>query len=236
MSNKIKFTIDGKECVAEEGLDLWKAAMLNGVFIPSLCHMKDTIPSGSCRICTVKVNGRPMAACTTPVDSSLEGAKIENNTPELEEMRKTIIELLFVEGNHFCPSCEKSGNCELQGFGYRYQMMVPQFEYNFPYKCIDATPPKIMIDRNRCILCKKCIRSIKTDDGKSIFAFYRRGNKLRIRVDYDLAEKLTDEQAQLAMDNCPVGAILRKEKGFDTPIGKRKFDKVPIGTEFESNN
>ena len=52
--NKIKFTIDGKECIADEGLDLWKAAMLNGVFIPYLCHMKDVVPAGSCRICTVR--------------------------------------------------------------------------------------------------------------------------------------------------------------------------------------
>ena len=64
---------------------------------------------------------------------------MENETPQLEAMRKMIVELLFVEGNHFCPSCEKSGNCELQAMAYRNQMMVPQFQYNFPMKKVDAT-------------------------------------------------------------------------------------------------
>ena len=232
MSNKIKFTIDGKECVAEEGMDLWKAAKENKIFIPYLCHMKDVIPAGSCRICTVKVNGRPVASCTTPVTKEMDGATIENITPDLEEMRRMIVDLLFVEGYHFCPSCEKSGNCELQAMGYRYQMMVPQFPFSFPLREVDATTPKIYLERNRCIQCKKCIRSIKDNEGKSYFAFYKRGHKLEIHIDHELAAKMSDELAQKAMDICPVGAILRKEKGFDTPIGKRKFDKEPIGTEF----
>ncbi len=231
-NNKIKFKIDGKECIADEGLDLWKAAMLNGVFIPYLCHMKDVIPSGSCRICTVKVNGRPMAACTTPLTKEMNDAVVENETPQLEEMRKMIVELLFVEGNHFCPSCEKSGNCELQAMAYRYQMMVPQFSYNFPLRKVDATSPKIYLDRNRCIQCKKCIRSIKDEQGRSYFAFYKRGHKLEIHIDHELAANMTDKLALAAMEGCPVGAILKKEKGFEIPIGKRKFDKEPIGTEF----
>jgi [NiFe] hydrogenase diaphorase moiety small subunit len=233
MSKKIKFTIDGKECIADEGLDLWKAAMINGVFIPYLCHMKDVVPSGSCRICTVKVNGRPMAACTTYLNPGMEGAKVENDTPELEEMRKTIVELLFVEGNHFCPSCEKSGNCELQAMAYRYKMMVPQFSYNFPMREVDASTPKIYLDKNRCIFCKKCIRSVKDKQGKSAFAFLNRGNHLEINIDPKLAAVMTDEQAALAMENCPVGAIIKKEVGFTTPIGKRKFDKMPIGSDIE---
>jgi [NiFe] hydrogenase diaphorase moiety small subunit len=166
----------------------------------------------------------------------MNGAVVENETPQLEAMRKMITELLFVEGNHFCPACEKSGSCELQAMGYRYQMMVPQFEYNFPMREVDATTPKIFLDRNRCIQCKKCIRSIKDDQGRSYFAFYKRGHKLEIHIDHELAAGMSNELAQAAMDGCPVGAILRKEKGFDVPIGQRKFDKEPIGTEFLKDN
>jgi len=110
--------------------------------------------------------------------------------------------------------------------------MVPQFSYNFPLRKVDATSPKIYLDRNRCIQCKKCIRSIKDEQGRSYFAFYKRGHKLEIHIDHELASKMTDQLALTAMENCPVGAIIKKEKGFDTPIGKRKFDKEPIGTEF----
>jgi [NiFe] hydrogenase diaphorase moiety small subunit len=192
--------------------------------------MKGEKPAGSCRICTVKVNGRAMAACTTPLEANMV---IENNTPELAELRKVIVELLFVEGNHFCPSCEKSGNCELQAMGYRYQMMVPRFQYNFPMREVDATTPKIYLDRNRCIFCKKCVRAIKDPQGKSIFAFRNRGAHLEINLDHQLAAKMSDEQAKQAMDICPVGAILKKEIGFNVPIGQRKFDKVAIGSEIE---
>ena len=111
-------------------------------------------------------------------------------------------------------------------------MMVPQFQYNFPKRKVDASAPKIYLDRNRCIQCKKCIRAIKDNDGKSYFAFFKRGHKLEIHIDHELAANMSEELAQTAMDTCPVGAIIRKGKGFDTPIGKRKFDKEPIGTEF----
>lgn len=231
MSDKIKFKIDGKECFAKPGQNVLDAATDNGVYIPALCHMKDVKPAGSCRLCNVKIAGRVMTACTTPVAAGME---IENNIPEINDLRLSIIEMLFVEGNHFCPSCEKSGNCELQALAYKYQMMVPRFPYEFPIKEIDASAPKLIIERNRCILCKKCIRAFKDENGKNIFAFKKRGRKLEINIDAKLAANLSDEDAQRAMDICPVGAIIRKEKGFDEPIGTRKYDKVAIGSDIES--
>ena len=230
MSNKIRFKIDGVTFEGEKGQYIVDAARENGVYIPTLCNIPGIKPQGSCRMCTVKINGRPMTACTTPL---VDGMEIENDIPEIREIRKAIIEVLFVEGNHFCPACEKSGNCMLQALAYRFQMMAPRFPYSFPVKGVDASHPKIIKDQNRCILCMRCIKSIKDEDGKSIFAFYRRGHKLRVHVDPELAGKLTDELAQKAMDVCPVGSILVKEKGFDVPIGKRAYDKVPIGSDIE---
>ncbi|MBD3243116.1 MAG: 2Fe-2S iron-sulfur cluster binding domain-containing protein [Chitinivibrionales bacterium] len=228
MSDTVKFTIDGKECTGRKGQTIVQAAKDNGVYIPVLCFFDGISPTGTCRVCTVKVNGRPMAACTTPV---AEGLTIENETPELNEMRKTIIEMLFVEGNHFCPACEKSGSCDLQALAYRFQMMAPRFEYEFSKRELDATPPKLLIERNRCILCKRCVKGIFTKDGKALFAFSNRGNKAVINIDDTLAQEMTEELAQQAMDICPVGAIIRKGKGFDTPIGKRKYDTQPIGSD-----
>ena len=225
----ITFTIDGKECKAKPGQTIVEAAKDNKIYIPVLCHYEGLKPAGSCRICTVKIDGRNMAACTTPVT---EGMKIENDIAELNDMRKAIVEMLFVEGNHFCPSCEKSGNCELQALGYRYLMMVPRFPYLFPKRDIKAYS-KIIIDENRCIQCTTCIRGVKTKDGKGVFGLVNRGNKTKVVVDEKLEKELTDEMAQQAMDQCPVGAIIRKEVGFSTPIGQRKFDKTPIGSEIE---
>lgn len=231
-NGKLKFEIDGKACYAEPGQSLIDAAADNGVYIPSLCHLEGVKPAGSCRICNVKVNGRNMTACTTPV---ADGMVVENDIPELNEQRKTIVEVLFVSGNHFCPACEKSGSCELQALAYRYQMMVPRFQYEFPIKGVDPNPEHIFHDRNRCILCKRCIRTV-TKDGKNVFAFQGRGGEhLHVVMDDQLASQLTEEEAQEAMEICPVGAILRKEQGYLVPIGEREFDKQPIGSDIEQN-
>lgn len=229
MPELIKFTIDRKECQAEAGQTIYEAAVANGVYIPVLCHFEGLKPVGSCRICSVRVNGRWMASCTQPVTP---GMVIENNVPEVEEYRKAIIEMLFVEGNHFCPACEKSGNCELQALAYRYQIMVPQFPYLFPKRDIEAFPG-FLLEHNRCIQCQRCIRAVQTEDGKKIFALKNRSVRVRINVDKKLAAKLTEEEAHKAMEICPVGAILKKEVGFRIPIGKRKFDHHPIGSEIE---
>lgn len=230
MSETVKFTIDGKECTANKGQLLIDAAADNGIYIPLLCHMRDLIPAGSCRICTCKVNGRNMAACTTPVEP---GMNIESNTEELNDIRKAIVEMLFVEGNHFCPSCEKSGNCELQAMGYKYQMMVPRFPYAFERRELEASTPKIFLEKNRCIFCKRCVRLIKDEQGRSIFAFKGRGKTLEINIDKKLAANMSEALAMKAMNACPVGAILRKEVGFNQPIGTRKYDKEPIGSDIE---
>lgn len=230
MNEKVKIKIDGKEIEGNKGDYLVDVAADNGIYIPVLCHMRGLIPAGSCRICTVKINGRFAAACTTQVDN---GMVVENNTDELQDIRKSIVEMLFVEGNHFCPACEKSGNCDLQALGYRYQMMVPRFSYLFEHRDVEATTKKIFLERNRCIFCKRCIRLIKNEKGQSIFAFKNRGAHLEISIDKKIADEMTDELALKAMEICPVGAIIKKEVGFIIPIGARKYDKEPIGSEIE---
>ncbi|MFP4522076.1 MAG: 2Fe-2S iron-sulfur cluster-binding protein [Fibrobacterota bacterium] len=228
--DKINFSIDNNDFSCEKGKTIVEAAKENGIYIPVLCYFEGLKPVGTCRICTVKVNGKPMAACTTMVT---EGMDIEFDTPELNDMRKAIVEMLFVEGNHFCPSCEKSGNCELQALAYKFQMMVPRFLFAFPLKDIDATHPKLILERNRCVLCKRCVRGIKTENGRSLFALSKRGSRVSIEISKELADQVTDELAEKAMEICPVGAIIKKEKGFDEPIGTRRFDKNPIGSDIE---
>ena len=231
MSNPIKFTIDGKACVGEAGQTIMEAALANGVYIPALCRYEGLKPAGSCRICTVRVGGRFMSACTQPVT---EGMAVENDVADLEDMRKALVEMLFVEGNHMCPTCEKSGNCELQALGYRYRMLVSRFPFQFPVREIGPAGPRLLFEHNRCIQCLRCVLAIKTQDGKSVFGSVERSGKKKIGIDHDLAAMLTDKEAKKAMDICPVGALLKKEVGFAVPIGRRKFDKKPIGGDLEN--
>jgi [NiFe] hydrogenase diaphorase moiety small subunit len=228
---KIKFTIDGKPCSGKPGQTILEAALASGVYIPTLCRYEGFIPAGSCRICTVRVGGRYMAACTQPL---AEGMAVENKVPDLEDMRKTLIEMLFVEGNHMCPTCEKSGNCELQALAYRYQMLVPRFPYQFPVRRVEPAGTKILLEHNRCIKCLRCVRGVKAKDGKNVFGPLHRANDKKIAVDKALASKLTEEEARKAMERCPVGSILKKEVGFEVPIGRRKYDKKPIGSDIEA--
>jgi len=228
MGQFVKINIDGIECTASKEQYIVDAARENGIYIPTLCNYPGIKPRGGCRICTVRVNGRLMTACTIPV---ADGMKIENQVQDIIELRKAIIELLFVEGNHFCPACEKSGFCELQAFAYRFQMAVPRFPFQFPLRDVDASHPKIIKEQNRCIRCKRCIRAIKDEKDRGVFAYRRRGIRVEVVVDAKLGGQLTDELAQKAMDVCPVGSIIVKEKGFIQPIGKRKYDYEPIGSD-----
>ena len=85
----------------------------------------------------------------------------------------------------------------------------------------------------KCIQCLRCVRAVRSKDGRKVFASRGRTRHVTIEMDRDLAGHLSDEEARRAMDICPVGAILRKEVGFAVPIGKRKFDKRPIGSDIE---
>ena len=228
---EIKFTLDGRTCAARPGQTILEAAKANGIYIPSLCAYDGLRPAGSCRVCTVRVGGRYQAACTFPVS---EGMVVENAVSDLEDMRKSIIEMLFVEGNHMCPTCEKSGNCELQALAYRFQMLVPRFPYLFPKRSVEPAGTKILMEQNRCIKCLRCARGIRTRDNKAVFGPLNRSKNKKLFVDPALASNLAERWARKAMDRCPVGCILRKEVGFAVPIGRRKFDRVPIGNEFDA--
>lgn len=231
MSDKITFTINGVEVTAQKGQTIMQAADEAGIYIPRLCTMKDLAPGGSCRVCTVLINGRPQAACTHPVG---EGMVVENDTAELKEIRKALVEMLFVEGNHFCMFCEKSGNCELQAMAYRFGIASPRYPYMFPNRDVDATHPDVFIDRNRCILCGRCVRASRDLDGKNVFQFVNRGHETEIAVNAEANLKDTElNVVDKAVEVCPVGAILKKRVGFAVPVGERLYDHQPIGSEIE---
>jgi [NiFe] hydrogenase diaphorase moiety small subunit len=228
VSEGIRLIVDGREIPAAPGQTIIEAADAAGVWIPRLCHKPGLEPFGGCRICTVVANGRTVTACTYPASP---GMVVESDTPELHAHRRLLLEMLFVEGNHFCMSCEKSGNCELQALGYRFGITAPQLEYQFPVRAVDASHPDILIDHNRCILCARCVRTSRDLDRKAVFGFVGRGPHKRIAV--SSGARLADTDADVtdrALDACPVGALLRKRVGFAVPVGQRLYDTEPIGS------
>ena len=219
---KVPFFIDGKRYEAVEGTKLVDAAKENGVFIPSLCYYKHIDPPlATCRTCTVLVNGKPQAGCLVKVK---EGLQVTFDTPELVDQRKAIIEMMFAEGNHFCPACEKSGDCDLQHLAYKEGITVSRFPHLFIERVIDFNAERMVIEPSRCVKCMRCVEEVLTDDGKRVFAFKNRGNQVVVSIDYDEEKKLTEEQAARAMHICPVGAILVRGKSEARPFGDRKYD------------
>ncbi len=222
------FLLDGQSIPFNEGETILQAATRAGVFIPHLCYHPEFKPHGSCKLCTVKIQGRQMASCTL---RAAVGMVVESNTEEINAERRALTQMLFVEGNHFCPSCEKSGACQLQATAYHLGMMSPHYDHFFPNRAVDASHPDFLLDFNRCILCSLCVRASRDVDGKSVFALSGRGIQTHLIVnsrsgqlaDTDFAA--TDKAAQV----CPVGVILPKRRGFAVPIGERKYDAQPIG-------
>ncbi len=220
-------TIDGQEIPFQDGQTIMDAAIEANVYIPHLCHNPDYTPHGSCKLCTVKVNGRNCSACTFPAS---EGQDIINKSNELEKDRKRITQMLFVEGNHFCPSCEKTGNCQLQAVAYHLDMHDNHFPHFFAKREMDASHPDILIDHDRCIFCNLCVRASREKDGKDVFSISGRGVNKHLIVN-SKSGQLKDSGIELndcAAHICPTGAILIKRTGYQVPIGQRIYDHQQI--------
>ncbi|MDR2001201.1 MAG: (2Fe-2S)-binding protein [Zoogloeaceae bacterium] len=232
MNTENTFIIDGTPIPFEPNQTVLQAALEAGVFIPHLCFYPGLKPNGNCKLCTVVINGRHTSACTTPARAGIE---VENNTPALNDKRRLLLQMLFVEGNHFCPGCEKSGNCQLQALAYDLEMMTPHFGHFFQNRKVDASHPDAFLDMNRCIACGLCVQASCEVDKKNIFAISGRGMASRVVINTP-SGKLGDSDFALsdkAAGVCPVGAILPKRRGYAVPIGQRLYDNSPISSQTE---
>lgn len=221
------FQLDGEDIPFEEGQSVLAAALASGKYIPYLCFHPEFKPHGSCKVCTVKINGRPQASCTTPAHA---GDVVESETEELREERRTLVQFLFTEGNHFCPSCEASGGCTLQAVAYELGMTSAHYNPLFPSRPLDASHPEVLLEFNRCILCELCVRASALVDHKDVFSLSGRGITKHLIVNAESGQ-LADTNFAVtdkAMSVCPVGVILPKRRGFQVPIGERKYDRHPI--------
>lgn len=218
------FLLDDQPIPFMPGQTVLQAALAADINIPHLCFHPEFKPHGSCRVCMVKADGHLTAACTLPAHT---GLTVESEVAEVRGLRQTVVQMLFAEGNHFCPSCEKSGACQLQNLARDLSVLTAGFRHFFPNRPIDASHPDILLDTNRCILCELCVRASREVDGKAVFAIAGRGMTKHLAINSesgrlaDTSLNATDRAAHI----CPVGAILVKRVGFATPIGARIFDR-----------
>jgi len=218
----IRLQIDGQPVSCESGENLVDAAARHGVYIPTLCHLPGKACLGTCRVCVVRVNGYLGAACAM---TAAEGMEVEVDSDDLVDMRRSLVEALFSEGKHNCPSCQKSGSCELQAVGYEVGMLVSRFPYRHPVRPRETAGTHLWLERDRCIFCQRCVEHVRDEKtGRKIFSISGRGATAQIEMDLELEASMSEAKVNEAVALCPVGCILPRDDGYEVPIGERRYE------------
>ena len=202
------FYLDGKPITARGDETILDVAQQNGVFIPTLCHFNGLPDVGSCRMCLVEVKGfpRPVPACATRIS---EGMQVTTQSELLTELRKTVLELLFAEGNHICAVCVSNGHCELQFLAQKLGLDHLSMSYRYPSRVVDSSHPRFNLDRNRCILCTRCVRVCEEVEHAKCWDVAGRGISAGVITDLNLGWGDTTfcTGCGKCVQVCPTGAL-----------------------------
>jgi bidirectional [NiFe] hydrogenase diaphorase subunit len=204
-------TIDGAAVTGNDEQTILDVAKENGIRIPTLCHLDGVTDIGACRLCVVEIEGTPklFPACVTRID---EGMVVRTNSERLQRYRKTIVELLFAEGNHVCAVCVANGNCELQSMAVEVGVDHVEWEYCFPDRPVDVSHRLYGLDHNRCILCTRCVRVCDQIEGAHTLDVAGRGFMERIitGLNQPWGEVESCTSCGKCVLSCPTGALFRK--------------------------
>jgi bidirectional [NiFe] hydrogenase diaphorase subunit len=213
--------LDGEEVMAHEGETILELARRLEVAIPTLCHLEGLSIHGGCRVCIVEVEGhpRPPLACATVVEPDMV---ILTNPETIVQHRRTIVELLFAEGSHVCAACVASGDCELQALATSTGVDHVPHTMAFPRYAVDASHPRFVLDRDRCVLCTRCIRVCSEVEGADVWDIAHRGSgaTLVAGMDQPWGEVGACTSCGKCVAVCPTGALF--EQG--TTSGERRAD------------
>jgi len=213
----VTLTIDGRPVTAEKGKTVLQAAIESGIKIPYYCYHPGLGIDGSCRVCIVKIEkmAKLQTSCSTPV---AEGMVVSTQTPDVVEARASVLEFLLVNHPLDCPVCDKGGECPLQDFAYSFGPNESRME--FPRRVFDGEGvradvdfgPTLMLNRNRCILCTRCVRFMREVDTDAQISIVDRGYGSEIATFQE--EGVHSLLSGNLMDVCPVGAITTKDYRF----------------------
>jgi NADH-quinone oxidoreductase subunit G len=213
----LTLTIDGQQVTVEKGKTVLQAALEAGISVPYYCYHPALGVDGSCRVCVVKIEKMPklQTSCST---TCTEGMVVSTRDPEVVEARAGIFEFLLINHPLDCPVCDKGGECPLQDFSYTFG--PAQSRMDFPRRIFDGDGvkadvdfgPTLMLNRNRCILCTRCVRFMRDIDGDAQINIVDRGSGSEIAT-FEEAGVHSLISGNL-MDVCPVGAITTRDYRF----------------------
>jgi len=229
---KIKIKINGQEVEVEQGKTILQVAKELNLHIPTLCNFEPLLPQGSCRICLVEDRGKFVTSCTTQVAPNMD---VKLDTPDVIASRNLILQLLFTERNHYCMYCEASGDCELQKLGYEFGLDHFEFETYERKFTVDNSHNYIVIDPNRCVLCRRCVRACSQLAGHNVLGEMNRGIDTTIIADMNVPlGESSCTSCGLCVQVCPTGAITDKRsyyfgKDIQTEEIYSNCDQCPVG-------
>jgi NADH-quinone oxidoreductase subunit G len=213
----VTLTIDGQPVTVAKGTTVLQAAIEAGIQVPYYCYHPGLGIDASCRVCLVKIEKMPklQTSCSTPV---AEGMVVHTKDPESVEARAGVFEFLLINHPLDCPVCDKGGECPLQDFSYRFGNAESRMD--FPRRVFDGEGvradvdfgPTLMLNRNRCILCTRCVRFMREVDGDAQIGIVDRGNGSEIATFNE--QGVHSLISGNLMDVCPVGAITTRQYRF----------------------
>ncbi|HLY28694.1 MAG TPA: bidirectional hydrogenase complex protein HoxU [Aggregatilineales bacterium] len=235
MSKVVTLQINGQDVSGNDDESILDVARSNGIFIPTLCHLEGLSEVGACRLCLVEIRGisKLQPACTAMAN---EGMVITTNSERLIAYRKTIVEMLFAEGNHICSVCVTNGHCELQNLAVSMQIDHVSMAYRNPKRNVDITHKWYGYDGNRCVLCTRCIRVCDEIEGAHTWDMMNRGVKSRVITDMaqPWGESDTCTSCGKCVQVCPTGALFEKGKAVAEMSKRTEF--LPYLTAMRSQN
>jgi formate dehydrogenase alpha subunit len=208
---KITLTIDGQQVEATKGMTVLEVAQAAGIYIPTLCYDPDLEPYGGCRLCVVeieKMRGLP-SACTTP---ATDGMVVHTETPEVNDVRRTVVELLIADHPSDCLSCPKNQRCELQKIAAYLGITEQRFPKTTRLLPTDTSNPFFDYDPNRCIRCATCVRVCNEITGVGAIDLAYRGYASVVTTfgGKSLIDSICRSCGE-CVAHCPVGALAAKD-------------------------
>ncbi|WP_430607589.1 formate dehydrogenase, alpha subunit [Enterococcus sp. AZ170] len=211
----VTLSIDDYQVTVPKGTTVLAAAEKLGIEIPTLCHLKELAPDGSCRMCTVEIQGGRKGGLTTACTAHCQdGMVVHTASPRVNDSRRFVLDLLLSNHKLDCFSCGKNGECKLQDYCLDYGIDETSFTNGKRMSCHqeDTSNPFFDYDPEKCIMCRRCSKVCQLRQGRDVISIAKRGFDTKMTPSYGAAfDQSLCESCGNCVSACPTGALVSKD-------------------------